>query len=342
MTTSQTTESTIEDATLELLLFGGNYSGMGPGQGITDAVNLTCVAERSGWREAWVAEHHYNPNLDSSSSVTLAAFLLGATESLSIGTAAAVLSVWHPLVLAEQANLLSHASGGRFKLGVARGMPTIDWNILGHGEQRADPERFGEALDILLPAMRGENVESTEGILQFPPVTTTPAPGQETPPVFVAANSEPTVRVAAARRIPLLLPPFVPTQVKQGILGFYRDEAEKWGFDPATVRHYNGAIAHVAADRARAHQELADTWAVWFAKVTADTPSLVPVPPFRAAEFAGMLDHQPLGSPAEVADHLHAELDTLGLDRTLLIVDGTGDAQQSRDNVVAVSDAMKG
>lgn len=325
---------------LGLLLFGGRYPGMPPGRGITDALALAGVAERAGWREAWVAEHHFNPNLDASSAMTLAGYLLGATESMRVGTAAAVLSVWHPLAVAEQANLLSHASGGRFSLGVARGMPTIDWNILGDGAGRAEPSVFGETLDILLSALRGDRVESDTEVFRFPSVATTPGPRPEGVPVFVAANNEPTIRVAAARRLPLLLPPFVPTPVKRTILDTYRDEAERQGFDPSSVPHYNGAIVHVATDRARAQRDLEQTWAEWFAQVTRDTPALVPIPKFGAADLAGMLTFQPLGSPEQVADHLRAELETLGLHRNLLIIDGTGRGSQAQDNAAAVAEAL--
>lgn len=330
-----------QDPVLGLLLFGGRYPGNTAGQGIANATRLTRFAEKVGWQEAWVAEHHFNPNLDSSSALTLAAYLLGATNDIRVGTAASVLSVWHPIAIAEQANMLSHASGGRFSLGVARGMPTLDWRILGDGEDRAQPPIFGEALDVLLSALPGRTIESTQGYFHFPAVTPTPAPAENTGPVFVAANSEPTVRIAAARRVPLLLPPFMPTSVKQTLLEVYQDEADRQGFDPAGVPHYNAAIAHIARDRETALKELTDTWAEWFAMVSRDTPALMPVPETNPAELAGMLGYQPLGSTDEVVDHLRTELDTLALNRTLLIIDGTGDPIQAEHNASEIARAMR-
>lgn len=79
---------------------------------------------------------------------------------------------------------------------------------------------------------------------------------------------------AAARQIPLLLPPFIPTPAKQMILDTYQDEAEQQGYDPAGVPHYNGAVAHIAKDREQAQRELEETWVEWFATVFRDVPAL--------------------------------------------------------------------
>ena len=328
------------DVSAALLLFGGRYDGMPAGEGITNAARFVRTAEKHGWREAWAAEHHFNPNLDSSSAITLAGFLLGNTERMRSGTAASVLSVWHPVALAEQANIFAHASGGRFALKVARGMPTIDGNILGDDEGRAHPSVFGEALDLLLPGLRGEAIEATRGSFRFSAVNAAPRPGEANVPVYVAANNEPTVRVAAARRLPLLLPLFLPTPAKQVILDHYRDEAERRGFDSSGTPHYNAAIAHVSDDRGHARRDLESAWVPWFTAVARDTPAITPIPAFSSEQRAGMLAYQALGVPEQVAAHLRAELALLGFTRTLLIVDGTGRVDDAERTVTTLAEVF--
>ena len=56
------------------------------------------------------------------SSATLAAYVLGRTGRVAVGTAVSVLSTQHPVALAERAALLDQVSGGRFWLGVDGGL----------------------------------------------------------------------------------------------------------------------------------------------------------------------------------------------------------------------------
>jgi alkanesulfonate monooxygenase SsuD/methylene tetrahydromethanopterin reductase-like flavin-dependent oxidoreductase (luciferase family) len=71
----------------------------------------------------WLAEHHFMSYGICPSAVTLAAYVLGATRRVAVGTAVSVLSTVHPVALAEQAALLDQVSAGRFRLGGGPGRP---------------------------------------------------------------------------------------------------------------------------------------------------------------------------------------------------------------------------
>jgi alkanesulfonate monooxygenase SsuD/methylene tetrahydromethanopterin reductase-like flavin-dependent oxidoreductase (luciferase family) len=119
----------------------------------------TQLAERAGFDEVWLAEHHFGaegwdvaPN-----PVMLGVHLAGMTQRIRIGLAAVILPNWHPLRLAEDIALLDHMSGGRVECAVGRGITNRELaNLNEHGADRRDADRnwayFLEALEIMKAA----------------------------------------------------------------------------------------------------------------------------------------------------------------------------------------------
>lgn len=317
-----------------VLLFAGRHDGMPPGQGLRDAVECAVGAEEAGWDEAWVTEHHFNPTVEGSSATTLAAYLLGQTTRLRVGTAASVLSVKHPVALAEEAALLDHASGGRFLLGVARGMPTLDFEVIGDGAARWE-RGFGESLDILLRALTEERVSAAGEFFRFPEIPVVPPPRtRPRPPVVVAANSQATAAEAAARGLPMMLAPTSPDERKRALLDHYERVAEENGRDPSRISHWNSAIAHLAPTREQAQTELKERWAGWLLAVQRGAPLLVePSVRYERAMFEAMVGFQPVGTPEQCAEGLARSSERLGTDRWMLIVDATGERRRTLENL---------
>jgi alkanesulfonate monooxygenase SsuD/methylene tetrahydromethanopterin reductase-like flavin-dependent oxidoreductase (luciferase family) len=91
---------------------------------LDSTVAAALAAEEAGFEDVWVAEHHFMSYGIRPSAITLASYLLGATRRITVGTAVSVLSIQHPVALAEQAALLDQLSDGRSVLvsvEVARG-----------------------------------------------------------------------------------------------------------------------------------------------------------------------------------------------------------------------------
>jgi len=329
--------------TFGVLLFTGRHAGMPAGQGILDAIACAVDAEGAGWDEAWVTEHHFNPTVEGSSATTLAAYLLGRTERLRVGTAASVLSVRHPVALAEEAAILDHASGGRFLLGVARGMPTLDFEVIGDGAERWE-RGFGESLDVLLAALSGGPVSADGEFFRFSEVPVVPPPRtRPRPPVVVAANSEATAAEAAARGLPLMLAPVFPEDHKLALLDHYGREAERRGHDPTRIWHWNSAVVHLAPTREEAEAELKERWVDWFLAVQRTAP-LVVEPPVRyeRSAFEAMVDIQPIGTPEQCAEALARSSERLGTKRWMLIVDATGEHQRTLENLDGLAPELEG
>ncbi|QFU91021.1 LLM class flavin-dependent oxidoreductase [Amycolatopsis sp. YIM 10] len=172
------------------------------GQSDTDvlrrSVALARQADALGVDDVWITEHHFLDSVVSPSSMALAAYLLGATERITVGTAVTLLPLHSPVHTAEQAALLDQVSGGRFVLGVGRGQPLVEYDVIGGGVEHWRSGMTG-ALDHTLAALDGK----VPGPEPLPLVPLPATPGG--PPVYVAANSEDSVRLAAERGLPMLL-----------------------------------------------------------------------------------------------------------------------------------------
>jgi alkanesulfonate monooxygenase SsuD/methylene tetrahydromethanopterin reductase-like flavin-dependent oxidoreductase (luciferase family) len=226
-----------------VFLPAGQFPGQSHGDALARTVEAAVAAERAGFDDVWVAEHHFMSYGVCPSAVTLAGYLLGATTTIEVGTAVSVLSNQHPVALAEQAALLSLVSGGRFRLGVGRGGPWMDLEVFGTGIERFE-EGFPESLDLLLAWLSGDRVSWPGERFRFREVPVVPRPAVP-PPVVVACTSPATEALAASRRLPMLLGMHIGDDAKAEAVARYTDAA-----GPAA--HIATGVAHVADSRAEA------------------------------------------------------------------------------------------
>ncbi|GGS42182.1 MULTISPECIES: LLM class flavin-dependent oxidoreductase [Actinokineospora] len=304
-----------------------------PGQTDRDALDRACAAldaaERAGLDEAWIAEHHFMPYGVCPDAAAFAAYALGRTRRIAVGTAVSVLSTTHPVALAERALLLDNVSGGRFHLGVGRGGPWVDLEVFGTGLERYR-SGFPDALDLLLRALTGPTVT---GSARFPfrEVPVVPAPASlPRPPVAVAATSKDTVALAAARGLPLLLGMHVDDDDKLAMVAHYRAAG-----GPADAPHVSAVVAHVADSRAEAVAQVMDTAPGW---LCAGLAAHVPVDGGRGPSrdpyaYARLLcDLHPVGD----LDYCAARLSRSGIGRVIAMVEATGDPGHTQRTVAAL------
>jgi alkanesulfonate monooxygenase SsuD/methylene tetrahydromethanopterin reductase-like flavin-dependent oxidoreductase (luciferase family) len=142
---------------------------------LTATTDAAIAAERAGFDDVWFAEHHFMSYGVCPSAMTLAAFVLGQTSRIAVGTAVSVLPVWHPVALAEQAALLDQVSAGRFRLGVGCGGPWVDLEVFGTGLERYE-SGFAESLDLLLTALSQDKISAAGPLFTFREVSLVPRP----------------------------------------------------------------------------------------------------------------------------------------------------------------------
>ncbi|MEM7091700.1 MAG: LLM class flavin-dependent oxidoreductase [Actinomycetota bacterium] len=210
------------------------------------------VAERAGLHDLWLSEHHFIPFGINPSALTAAAFLLGRTERLRVGTAVTLSPLYHPIELAERAALLDQMSGGRFDLGIGRGGYLKDYEVLDVDVERwaGEPARSAEAI---LQAWTNRDLAQphhTTGpsVLEPPPRT------QPHPPLFIATRSADAIEFAATNRLPLQH--YFASPIKQRVeLEAMYAQANP---DARDVAHLHTLIVVVADDEEAARAELTE------------------------------------------------------------------------------------
>ncbi|WP_307813034.1 LLM class flavin-dependent oxidoreductase [Micromonospora coerulea] len=243
-----------EQVQAHLFLLAGHRAGGTHAQALADAHRYGLAA---GYAGVWVAEHHFISYGVCPSAITFAAHLLGATRRITVGTAACVLSVRNPVSLVEEAVLLNELSGGRFRLGVARGGPWVDLEVFGSDLDRYT-HGFADALEIVLRWLSGAAQVAGNGRFPFRSVQVVPRPRRPVP-TWVAATSPATVDLAARHGLPLLLLGLHADRLeKRSLLDRYAQVAAAHDHDSTQVPHASAHLAHVEdtdADAARTVRE---------------------------------------------------------------------------------------
>ncbi len=155
------------------------------------------VAERAedlGYDHVAVGHHRFTAG-SRYPYVTLAA-IAARTSRLRLGTAIQLVTLQHPLDIAEEVATLDELSGGRAFLGAGSGYRAYEYDALGipFAERGA---RLTETYQILHRVWTEENVTYHGEHFSFDDVTLSPRPIQQPIPMWAGANQPPAVRRAA-------------------------------------------------------------------------------------------------------------------------------------------------
>src|SRR3989441_8695025 len=117
-------------------------------------LTLTSAYDAAGFRTYHVAEHHATSlGMAPSPGVYLAA-VAQRTRRMRFGPLVYLLPLYTPLRLIEEIAMLDQMSGGRFELGVGRGISPYELAYCGVDFLEA-PAMYEEALEVILAGLRG-------------------------------------------------------------------------------------------------------------------------------------------------------------------------------------------
>src|SRR5262245_7463062 len=114
-------------------------------------VEVAQAAETLGFRNVWLAEHHFSTYGYLSRPVQLAHYIEDKAGRLRVGTAVIVVPLHHPLVIAEEIATLDLLAGGRVDIGLGRGYQHYEFERFGL-ELESSRARWEEAVDVILKA----------------------------------------------------------------------------------------------------------------------------------------------------------------------------------------------
>lgn len=132
------------------------------------------ICDDGGFSCFWLPEHHFSlwgrellPN-----PILVAADLAARTRHIRIGLAAAIITFWHPLRLAEDLSLLDQLTGGRLELAVGRGnygLEALNLNPAADpNDQDANFKAFTETLHILKTVFTNERFSFKGDLYTYP------------------------------------------------------------------------------------------------------------------------------------------------------------------------------
>ena len=121
-------------------------------------LRLAEAGEAQGFTRFHATEHHGTPLSIAPSPSLFFAALAQRTRRLRFGPMVYTLPLYHPLRLAEEIAMLDQMSGGRFELGVGRGVSPHEARFLDLDPAESQP-RYEEALRLILLVLRSQGQE---------------------------------------------------------------------------------------------------------------------------------------------------------------------------------------
>jgi limonene 1,2-monooxygenase len=118
--------------------------------------------DRLGYDEVWVGEHHSAAFETIGAPEMFIATAAERTRNIRLGTGVVSLPYHQPLMVAERINYLDHITRGRVMFGVGPGALPSDASMMGIPVEELRP-RMEQALDVLIPLLRGETVSAEAG-----------------------------------------------------------------------------------------------------------------------------------------------------------------------------------
>jgi limonene 1,2-monooxygenase len=131
--------------------------GIGPTVLLEQDLALIELADRLGFQEAWVGEHHSGGREPIGSPELFLAAAAQRTKNIMLGTAVNSLPYHNPFTLASRLTLLDHLSHGRAMMGFGPGQLASDAHMLGIDASRLR-DMMLESGEVIVRLMEGEAV----------------------------------------------------------------------------------------------------------------------------------------------------------------------------------------
>jgi probable F420-dependent oxidoreductase len=142
------------------------------------ALEQTVEAEDQGYDWVNITEHHVAADGYLPALIPLLTGMATLTKRIRLSTGMLILTLHHPIRIAEEAAVLDVISGGRVTLGVAVGYREVEFAALGVDFETRG-RRFKESLEIMALAWSGEPFSYDGQIFQIPEVVVRPMPVQQ-------------------------------------------------------------------------------------------------------------------------------------------------------------------
>ncbi len=181
------------------------YPGVESADIFGNVVAQAKAAEAAGFDRVFVMDHFYQlpgigaPHEPMFECYSLLSAIAQHTESVRLSALVTGNTYRHPTLLAKTITALDHVSGGRATLGIGSGWFELEHDSLGY-EFNTFTERFKkleEALQIIIPMLRGEKVSLDGEYYTVVDAVNSPAPISRIPVMIGGSGEKKTLRMVA-------------------------------------------------------------------------------------------------------------------------------------------------
>lgn len=280
------------------------------------SVEMARVAERSGYRRVWYAEHHNISSIASSATAVLIAHIASKTETIRLGSGGIMLPNHSPMVIAEQFGTLATLHPGRIDLGLGRAPGSDQATTYALRRDPAAAESFPRDV-VELQGLLGD--ESP-----IPGVRAIPGQGTHVP-LFMLGSSLFGAQLAAELGLPYAFASQFAPRALHDAIGIYRETFKPSDqlAQPYVIAGVGAIVAESAEDageqleaarrlRARAlfsrgGQKLSET----------DIDAILASP--QAAAIDEMLTYNAVGTPDEAGKYLEKFREQAAADELIVV-----------------------
>ncbi len=182
-----------------------SYPDTDPGSLFGTVARQAAEAEAGGFDTVLVMDHFFQlpmlgpPEAPMLECYTLLAGLAGATSSVRLGALVTGNTYRNPAILAKTVTTLDVVSGGRAQLGIGAGWFELEHQAFGidFGTFTDRFEKLEEALQIILPMLRGEEVSFDGRHYQVRGAVNSPPPVGRIPVMIGGGGERKTLRMVA-------------------------------------------------------------------------------------------------------------------------------------------------
>ena len=291
------------------------YPGGDPA-GIMDSVIAQAkAAEDAGFDRVMVMDHFYQlpmigaPNEPMLECYTLLSAIAQHTSTVRLSSLVTGNTYRHPTLLAKTVTALDHVSGGRATLGIGAGWFELEHTSLGYefGTFTDRFEKLDEAMQIIVPMLKGETVSLDGKHYQVQDAMNFPAPISDIPIMIGGSGEKKTLRMVAQYANESNLGGATVDEIPRK-LDALDAHCQRLGRDRSEIKVTSLQMVHVAPTMEEAEADLRATGA---AKGWND----------EIIEMAKML--LVYGDPDTVGEKLQAAMDT-GIDGLTVNLPGNG------------------
>ena len=202
---------------------------------VDELIEMTRIARDSGYKLLFGMQHLLS-SLATFQAPVLLSRLIPESGDMRLGTGVYLANLEHPIHIAETWATLDRLSGGRVIMGFGAGYRKNEFTSLGI-ERKTRWGRMVEHMTLTKQLLTGDPVHFHGKHFDIDGEACSMTPIQDPMPMWLGANGEKTVRIAARHADAWIAPPNVKTGWVKGHLQYYKDELEANGIDPATKEY---------------------------------------------------------------------------------------------------------